>query len=755
MKIIHKNPYRILGLPITAKEKNIRKRIDDLELFSEMGKPISYDTDLPFLPDFKRTPETIKEAASQIERPEDKAFYSLFWFWIKNPVDEFVFDILKEGKVEKAIELWEKSLNGDETNKDNSSILRNLSVLYMATASDHKTINENYLSRGIELSGTFFASGDINKYSNLIAGNKYKIDEKKIQREFIDKILTFAKNNLDKPRGIPTGTFVGYFQSFPDESYQYVVEKYTSRVIKKIESEIDNTKQRRKENPLDCYFYGTELNDNTNNDLEYLKTILPRSDYHLELITDKIAEEILLCSVDLYKAALELDNQTVHIENSLNLTKIATKIAIGERTKQNLNKDLLFTENYIKERRKVESRNNIIDIIVKELKSIPENIEIVDTRVLLSIAKKVADKCKPNLIQLKNELQMDDNKLPSVVFEEDFADNTNKWILSEDEDCSFTISDGTYILENWSDKSSWLTWPERVFGFGSMADFTIKCKLKQIEEDSNYGFGIIWGYEKSDEGNKYHYFRITNNGYYACGYYNLNLDDLEWKNSPYIKNLEFNTLAVMKKGRRIEYYINERYIDVHDLTYVGGSKIGLSVGPEQTVHVDHIYFCDSYISNFEALKEYEYYLDWSSAVASQILNICIVYVNRTQEYKTALGVMKDIASLDMSPELRKRFDENNRILGKNWLNQFIAKAPPKNDTLCYIATMVYGNVDEPEVKILREYRDRVLRKYALGRLFIKIYYRYSPSFVSRFRNSVNVNRVIRFILDKIVGRISV
>ena len=117
--------------------------------------------------------------------------------------------------------------------------------------------------------------------------------------------------------------------------------------------------------------------------------------------------------------------------------------------------------------------------------------------------------------------------------------------------------------------------------------------------------------------------------------------------------------------------------------------------------------------------------------------------------------MKDIASLDMSPELRKRFDENNRILGKNWLNQFIAKAPPKNDTLCYIATMVYGNVDEPEVKILREYRDRVLRKYALGRLFIKIYYRYSPSFVSRFRNSVNVNRVIRFILDKIVGRISV
>ena len=280
-----------------------------------------------------------------------------------------------------------------------------------------------------------------------------------------------------------------------------------------------------------------------------------------------------------------------------------------------------------------------------------------------------------------------------------------------------------------------------------MADFTIECKLKQIEEDNGYGFGVIWGYKESDEGSKYHYFRITNDGYYACGYCNLNFDDLEWKSSPYIKNLEFNTLLVKKKGSRVEYYINERHVNTHDMTNAGGSKLGLNVSLEQTIHIDHIYFCDSYISNFEVLKNY---LGWSGAVVNQALNICIAYSNRTHKYTTALGVMEDIATFDMLPELRKRFDENNNILKKNRMAAKPSFLAPGGDTLCYIATMVYGDVDEPEVKILRGYRDRVLRKYALGRLFIEIYYRYSPSFVSRFRNSVNVNRIIKFVLDKIV-----
>jgi hypothetical protein len=72
---------------------------------------------------------------------------------------------------------------------------------------------------------------------------------------------------------------------------------------------------------------------------------------------------------------------------------------------------------------------------------------------------------------------------------------------------------------------------------------------------------------------------------------------------------------------------------------------------------------------------------------------------------------------------------------------------------CYIATMVYGSYDAPEVKVLRQYRDERLSPYFLGRLLIGIYYLFSPTFVYLFKQNKPVNRCIKFILDAWVARI--
>ena len=43
MDLIYQNPFRVLGLPVTATEREIAKSISDLSIFTEMGKNKTFD----------------------------------------------------------------------------------------------------------------------------------------------------------------------------------------------------------------------------------------------------------------------------------------------------------------------------------------------------------------------------------------------------------------------------------------------------------------------------------------------------------------------------------------------------------------------------------------------------------------------------------------------------------------------------------------------------------------------------------------
>lgn len=70
---------------------------------------------------------------------------------------------------------------------------------------------------------------------------------------------------------------------------------------------------------------------------------------------------------------------------------------------------------------------------------------------------------------------------------------------------------------------------------------------------------------------------------------------------------------------------------------------------------------------------------------------------------------------------------------------------------CYIATACYGDYDAPEVIILRNYRDQVLKKKVLGRIFIGGYYFFSPGLAKLLFRNTKLNRFVRLnILNKLV-----
>jgi uncharacterized repeat protein (TIGR01451 family) len=69
---------------------------------------------------------------------------------------------------------------------------------------------------------------------------------------------------------------------------------------------------------------------------------------------------------------------------------------------------------------------------------------------------------------------------------------------------------------------------------------------------------------------------------------------------------------------------------------------------------------------------------------------------------------------------------------------------------CFIATAAYGSYMEPEVRILREFRDEYLMSHGAGRTFVEWYYRASPPAAALIRDHAWMRSVVRAFLSPAV-----
>jgi len=70
---------------------------------------------------------------------------------------------------------------------------------------------------------------------------------------------------------------------------------------------------------------------------------------------------------------------------------------------------------------------------------------------------------------------------------------------------------------------------------------------------------------------------------------------------------------------------------------------------------------------------------------------------------------------------------------------------------CFIATAAYGSLIEPHVKILRDFRDKILLTNSLGKGFVQAYYKYSPPIADFISKHDNLRMVVRISLLPVVG----
>lgn len=111
--------------------------------------------------------------------------------------------------------------------------------------------------------------------------------------------------------------------------------------------------------------------------------------------------------------------------------------------------------------------------------------------------------------------------------------------------------------------------------------------------------------------------------------------------------------------------------------------------------------------------------------------------------------------------LQKTSDSNeakriSKILQERREEELISKAEevPKPDLSlayttstnsdCFIATACYGDTNHPDVEVFREWRDSILIKSVPGRIFIFLYYVFSPHLAKYISGTPYLSRFIRF-----------
>ena len=144
------------------------------------------------------------------------------------------------------------------------------------------------------------------------------------------------------------------------------------------------------------------------------------------------------------------------------------------------------------------------------------------------------------------------------------------------------------------------------------------------------------------------------------------------------------------------------------------------------------------------------YVFVSSWIANEAMSMVVANINflhtcppgtetlRTESAKASV-ILKRLLTLDITEKLRSEIENNLKIL-----EGIQANIREKHDKgRCFIATAAFGSYEAPEVKVLRRFRDSVLKRTETGRSFVAFYYKNSPRWVEFMQGKPRLTALIR------------
>ena len=179
-------------------------------------------------------------------------------------------------------------------------------------------------------------------------------------------------------------------------------------------------------------------------------------------------------------------------------------------------------------------------------------------------------------------------RMRTVVFDEDFDDNTNRWAVGSSGGGSTMVrmAGGKYEIRR-TKKSPWgAMLPRNVFDRNK--DFVIEAEMTKTEGVETYPFGLMWGVK--DGKNNYSFWISGNGKYRIVKYERGKMTDLKpWTFTPHInQGGAANTLAIAREGGQTSFFVNNKCLTEIPSPTLFGDKIAIEVSGKMTIAVEYV-----------------------------------------------------------------------------------------------------------------------------------------------------------------------
>ena len=295
MDLVLRNPFRILGLPVTASSREIAKRVSDLEMFAELGKDKTYPHDFPNLGDIDRSMEAIKDAARRIELPEMRVFHAFFWFRDGDTVDELAFECLANFELLETDGVWTKQFEKQpRIGKVSWRVNRGAFSIWMA--GELKDSGTVYFEQALQ--DIAFASEDLYDEATASIPGASQVSPQRVRDLIADALIEIAVRSSEQVYGPNAIRMTEHCFYFHEQTLEYIASKLTKPLTNAIQDAVDRSKAKRD--------VGTSVDDlRRKNGLSKVEQIiyelrdsLGESDPSFQAVANSFADEVIACAIN-------------------------------------------------------------------------------------------------------------------------------------------------------------------------------------------------------------------------------------------------------------------------------------------------------------------------------------------------------------------------------------------------------------------------------------------------------------------------